>query len=86
MTIYGCTSLVWDIELTWEKDDLLSFRHSFIFESPHPVHEYTMRIPNKSTSRDTCSASALSYLGVDHLSRYRKKICGEQEKLQGKKF
>ena len=63
--------------------DLVGNPHSILV---HPVHEYTMRIPNKSTSRDTCSASALSYLGVDHFSRYRAKIYGEQEKLQGKKF
>ena len=45
---YGRASLVSDFKLTQENDDLLSSRHKYIFEVPHPVQEYTkMQIPDK---------------------------------------
>ena len=53
-------------------------RYKQIFEVPHPVHEYTItRIPNKRYQTNTVRTfwgtrrtAALSYLGVDHFSRY----------------
>ena len=45
---YGCASLVSNLKLTQENDDLLSSRHKSIFEVSHDVQEYTkMWIPNK---------------------------------------
>ena len=81
--VYGCRSLVLDFKLTRENDDLLSSRHKFIFEVPHPVQEYTKTwILDKRyqtntfcTFWGTWSASALRYLGLDHFGRYRTKIC-----------
>ena len=46
--------LVSDFKLTRENDDLLSSRHKYIFEVPHPVQEYTkMRIPDKRYRTNT---------------------------------
>ena len=33
--VYGCMSLVSDLKLAQENDDLLSSRHKYIFEVPH---------------------------------------------------
>ena len=52
--VYGRTSLVSDFKLTRENDDLQSSRYKYIFEVPHPLHEYTkMRIPNRRYQTNT---------------------------------
>ena len=52
--VYGCGSLVLDFKLTPENDDLLSSRHKYIFEVPHPVQEYTKtRILDKRYQTNT---------------------------------
>ena len=33
--VYGCMSVVSDLKLAQENDDLLSSRHKYIFEAPH---------------------------------------------------
>ena len=86
--VCGLASVFSDFKLTRENDDLFSSRRKYIFEVPHPVHEYTvMRIPNKSIRQtwfvlfEVLSLEVLEVLGVDHFSRYRTKIYEKQEKL-----
>ena len=41
-------------QLKQENDDLLSSRHKYIFEVPHPLHEHTkMQIPGKRYRTNT---------------------------------
>ena len=50
--VCGLASVFSDFKLTRENDDLLPSRRKFIFEVPHPVHEYTiMRIPTKVSDK-----------------------------------
>ena len=94
MAVYGPASLILDIKLTQKNDDLLSSRHRYIFEVPHPLHEYAkMRISNKryQTNRvhtfwGPWSASALRYFGVDHFGMYCTKTYEKQEELWDNKF
>ena len=45
---YGRVSLASGLKRTWENDDLLSWRHKYIFEVPHLVVKDTkIQIPNK---------------------------------------
>ena len=51
---YGRASLISDFKLTRENDNLLSSRHKYIFEVPHPVQEYPkMLIPDKRYRTNT---------------------------------
>ena len=92
--VYARTTLVSYFKLAQENEDLLSSRHSYIFEIPHSVNEYIkLRIPKKKYQTNTVrtfwgtwSTLDSRYLGVDHFSRYCTKIYEKQEKLYGKYF
>ena len=79
------TSVLLDFKLIRENYDLLSSRHKSIFEVPHSAHEYTKtQIHGKKYLTNTArswSASALTYLDVDHFGRYSTEIYRKEEKL-----